>query len=147
MMQLRDYQTDAIAAIRRDWREGVDDTLFIMATGGGKTQVFLKLLMDELDANSGARALCLAHRKELIEQPLERIAQIDPTWLMKNTNLRPRVGVVMAERDDCDRQLTVATIQTLASGNRLKRLLANGPITHLVTDECHRAVEIGRAHV
>lgn len=140
MIQMREYQQDAIAAIKRDWSDGVDDTLFVMATGGGKTQVFLKLLMDELDTNPNARALCLAHRKELIEQPLDRIGQIDQAWLMKDTDLRPRVGIVMAERDDCDRQLTIATIQTLASETRLKRLLTNGPITHLVTDECHRAV-------
>jgi ATP-dependent helicase IRC3 len=139
-MNLRPYQIQAIAAIRQDWAAGTTDTLFVMATGGGKTVVFLKLLMDELDRNPEARALVLAHRQELIAQPVERLSTIDPAWLMRLSDLRPRVGIVMAERDDCDRQLTIATIQTLSSERRLQRLLAHGPITHLVTDECHRAV-------
>jgi superfamily II DNA or RNA helicase len=137
-MDLRTYQTDAIAAVRRDWQT-CTDVLGVAATGAGKTQVFLSLLMNELDAQPGARALILAHRKTLIDQPLERLRMIDPAWLGRHPHQRPRVGVVMAERDECDRQLTVATIQTLASDKRLQRLLAHGPVTHLVVDECHRA--------
>lgn len=136
--ELRTYQTDAIAAVRRDWQTNTD-VLGVAATGAGKTQVFLSLLMDELDAQPNARALILAHRKTLIDQPIERLRQINADWLRADPYLRPRVGVVMADSDECDRQLTVATIQTLASEKRLARLLAHGPITHLIVDECHRA--------
>lgn len=139
-MKLRPYQQSAVDAIRHDWTNGILDTLAVMATGAGKTNVFLSLLMDDLDADPAARGLCLAHRKTLIDQPLQRIGKIDPEWALRDAQLRPRVGVVMAERDDCDRQLTIGTIQTLGSTPRLERLLAHGPITHLVTDECHRAV-------
>ncbi len=137
-MHLRQYQTEAIAAVRRDWQIHTD-VLGVAATGAGKTQVFLSLLMEELDQRRDARALILAHRKTLIDQPIDRLRQIDRDWLGRDPQRRPRVGVVMADRDECDRQLTVATIQTLASEKRMQRLLASGPITHLIVDECHRA--------
>lgn len=137
-MKLRPYQTDAIAAISRDWQAGISDVLLVAATGAGKTVIFLRLLMDALDG-SAKRALILAHRQELIDQPLERIGQIDADWLMRDAVLRPRVGVVMGERDDCDRELVIATVQSLASPKRLGRLLAHGPIDILITDESHHA--------
>lgn len=137
-MQLRSYQQTAIDAVRADWQRGTLNTLLVAATGAGKTQMFLRLLMDELDGGEG-RALVVAHRQELIDQPLERIGQMDRTWLMSGALERPRVGVLMAERNDTDRQLTIATVQTLASQKRRAALLARGAITHLVIDECHHA--------
>lgn len=153
-MQLRDYQQAAIDAVRGDWFGGVRDALLVAATGAGKTQMFLRLLMDELD-RTGGRALVLAHRTELIDQPLERIRHMDAAWLMRGVLSAPRVGVVQAERADYDRQLTIATVQSLATRRqigededgtptyrypRMERLLAHGPITHLVIDECHHGV-------
>src|SRR6185503_12410646 len=137
-MHLRPYQTEAIAAIRNDWTTH-QDVLLVMATGGGKTQCFLQIAMDALDAEPAARCLVIAHRAELIEQPVERVRQMNSAWLMAGCLDRPRVGVVMASQNDCDRQLTIATVQTLSSEKRLARLLAYGPITHLIIDECHHA--------
>lgn len=137
-MQLREYQTRALDAIRADWNAAKHETLLVMATGGGKTNTFLRLLMDELDADPMARGLILAHRTELIEQPLERLRQIDAAWLMRGALERPRVGIVQADRRDIDRQLTIATVQSLRP-QRLAQLLAHGAITHLVIDECHHA--------
>lgn len=136
-MQLRPYQTDAIAAVRHDW-QSLTDVLLVAATGAGKTQMFLRLLMDEL-SDTSKRGLILAHRQELIDQPLERIRTMDAAWLASGCLDRPRVGVMMAERDDHDRQLTIATVQTLASEKRIGRLLAAGPVDYLVVDECHHA--------
>jgi superfamily II DNA or RNA helicase len=132
-IKLRDYQADAIAAVQRDWEAGYTDVLGVMATGGGKTAVFLALLVDELSRHSGGRALIIAHRKELIEQPIERLAQFWPEWAL-------RAGIVMGQRDECDRQITVATVQTLASRKRLARILAHGEIDYLIIDEAHHAV-------
>lgn len=138
-MKLRPYQLDAITAVRSAWASGTQDVLTVMATGAGKTQTFLSLLMQELDADPSARALVIAHRQELIEQPIERIGQMDRAWLMSDALDKPRVGMLMGKYNDCDRQLTVATVQTLASPRRLAALLRHGPITHLVIDECHHA--------
>jgi superfamily II DNA or RNA helicase len=142
-IRLRDYQQAAIAAVQRDWQAGYTDVLGVMATGGGKTAVFLALLVDELTRHHGARALIIAHRKELIEQPLHRLAQFWPEWAW-------RVGIVMGSRDECDRQIVVATIQTLANGRRLARVLAHGEIYYLIVDEAHHScassyVEVLRA--
>ncbi|NLD74293.1 MAG: DEAD/DEAH box helicase, partial [Chloroflexi bacterium] len=86
------------------------------------------------------RGLILAHRKELVEQPLERLGQYWPEWV-------ERAGIVMAERDECDRDLVVATVQTLMSRRRLRRLIAHGPIQWLITDECHHSIAEGYGRV
>lgn len=138
-MHLRDYQVDGIRAVNTDFDAGYTDVLGVAATGAGKTNMFLCAGMGWLDSDPAARLLIIAHRRELIDQPLERIRSIDPEWLMRGSMLRPRVGAVMAERNDYDRQLVVATVQTLASEKRLKQLLSAGPITHLIIDECHHA--------
>lgn len=136
-MGLRDYQQAAVAAVRREWDAGKHETLLVAATGAGKTQMFLSLLMDDLDRTPDARALVIAHRRELIEQPLDRIRLMDAGWLMRGPSIdRPRVGMITQGHSDVDRQLTVATVQSL-NQRRLQQLLAHGRITHLVTDEAH----------
>ncbi|OPZ02199.1 MAG: type I restriction enzyme EcoKI subunit R [Alphaproteobacteria bacterium ADurb.BinA305] len=129
MYQLRDYQTRAIADIRRDLTE-VDRTLAIMATGTGKTATFLAWLDECLAAGELGRALVVAHRRELIQQPIDRMADHFP-------QLSPLSGVVMADRNDVSARVIVATVQTLAAKGRMDAILAHGPITHVVIDECH----------
>jgi len=41
MLTLRYYQTQAVEAVLNQWQTGVKNTLLVMATGGGKTIVFL----------------------------------------------------------------------------------------------------------
>lgn len=135
-MSLRPYQQAAIAAVRNEWSSGNRETLLVAATGAGKTQMFLELVMSALDADPAARALVVAHRRELIEQPLDRIRQMDASWLMRGPIDRPRVGMITQGHCDVDRQLTVATIQSL-NARRLGQLLNGGRITHLVIDEAH----------
>lgn len=129
MYQLRDYQIRAIADIRRDLTE-VDRTLAIMATGTGKTATFLAWLDECLAAGELGRALVVAHRRELIHQPIDRMADHFPM-------LAPLSGVVMADRNDVSARVIVATVQTLAAKGRMDAILAHGPITHVVIDECH----------
>lgn len=137
-LRLRPYQTEAIEAITRDWNAGLTDVLLVAATGAGKTVIFLELLNRVLDEYGDPfwpepkRGLILAHRRELIDQPLERIAALWPEWLL-------RTGVVMAEQNECDRQLTVASVQTLIQPGRIERLLEHGAIDYVVVDECHHA--------
>lgn len=130
-MTLRDYQHEAIAAVMADWREA-DRTLAVLATGTGKTIVFLALLDELRKADQLVRALIVAHRRELIYQPLERARAFFP-------ELAADMGVVMAGEDEVAARHVVATVQTLASSKRLERLLAHGAFSHLVIDECHHA--------
>lgn len=137
-MQLRDYQTDAIAKTLAAWDAGHTDVLGVGATGMGKTVVFISLLIQVLQP--GQRAVILAHREELIFQPIERLRAVAGDWLMSGTLDRPRVGLLLGEQKDYDRQLTIATVQTLGRQAHLDRLLAHGPIDYLITDEAHHAV-------
>ncbi len=130
MFQLRPYQEQAITAVQEAWQR-YNDVLLVVATGGGKTAIFLSLLHQGLQR--GERALVLAHRQELVEQPRDRLLSYYPEWA-------GRIGVVMADQADCDRQITVATVQTLASEQRLQQLLQAGPIHYLIVDEAHHAV-------
>ena len=102
------------------------------------TNTFLSLLMAELDACPDARALVIAHRTELVDQPLDRLRSIDEAWLMGGALSMPRVGVIQAQRRDLDRQLTFATVQSLRPA-RIAELLKHGKITHLIVDESHHA--------
>jgi superfamily II DNA or RNA helicase len=138
-MQLRDYQTDAIAKTLTAWNDHTD-VLGVAATGAGKTVIFIKLLTDLMDRQPGARAVVLAHREELIHQPIERLRAVAGEWLMAGTLERPRVGLLLGEQKDYDRQLTVATVQTLARPKHLARLLDAGAVDYLITDEAHHAI-------
>lgn len=145
-MQLRDYQTDAIARTLAAWQEHTD-VLGVAATGAGKTVIFIALLTQILQSHQ--RAVVLAHREELIEQPIERLRAVAGDWMLDGALARPRVGRLLGDQKDYDRQLTVATVQTLAyrrkEGERwvyphLEKLLAAGPIDYLITDEAHHAI-------
>lgn len=145
-MQLRDYQTEAIAQTLASWQQHTD-VLGVAATGAGKTVIFIKLLTELL--TPGTRGLILAHREELIEQPIERLRAVAGDWLMDGSLNRPRVGRLLGGQKDYDRQLTVATVQTLSYRRKdgdqwitphLDKLLAAGPIDYLITDEAHHAI-------
>lgn len=137
MMQLRDYQTQAIHQTLAAWQQHTD-VLGVAATGAGKTVIFISLLTSLLQ--SGQRGVILAHREELIHQPIERLRAVASDWLMSGTLERPRVGLLLGDQKDYDRQLTVATVQTLGRTTHLDRLLSHGPIDYLVTDEAHHAI-------
>ena len=139
---LRDYQSNAVQRIYDQWRRGNHETLLVAATGAGKTQIYLTVVMDELDANPDARALVIAHRRELIDQPVERIALMNERWPLGGVVDRPRIGVITQGVCNPDRQLTIATVQSMTE-KRTQELLRHGRITHLITDEAHHAVANG----
>ncbi|MBX3050841.1 MAG: DEAD/DEAH box helicase [Caldilineaceae bacterium] len=132
MLTLRPYQRQTIDAVRGAWRDGCADVLAVLATGAGKTIVFLALMDEILNEQPQARFLLIAHRKELIEQPAERIAQFWP-------QRAAAVGIVMAGQNECDRQIVIGTIQTLQSAGRLEQVFAHGPIDYLIIDETHHS--------
>ena len=148
-MQLRDYQVQAIEAVEHAW-EHHSDVLGVAATGAGKTVIFIALAIRQTIHNPNARIVVLAHREELIAQPIERLRAVAGDWLMDGSLDRPRVGRLLGEQKDYDRQLTVATVQTLGYRRKntdgqwvyphLEKLLAAGPIDYLITDEAHHAI-------
>lgn len=121
-MELRSYQIECVNSIEQQLQT-VQRTLAVLATGTGKTIIYLSLV--DKWARAGKRVLILAHRRELIHQPFERATQYFP-------NLASRMGTVMATQDDSDAQVIIATIQTVAKGRLLEE-----KFDYVILDEAH----------
>lgn len=126
-MQLRPYQEGALAAIRGWWdagRQG-DPMLVCAPTGSGKTVIFAELCRRLLADYPGVSILVLAHRKELIEQTVDKLTTLWP---------QAPVGVYAASLGSRETaQITVASRDTVAS-----KIDDLGHITFLIIDEAHR---------
>jgi len=125
VLELRDYQEEAVRAVLRARDRGVMSQLLVLPTGSGKTVVFA-----ELARRLSARVLVLVHREELAWQARDKFGIVWP---------EAEVGIVKAELDELSRQVTVASVQTLARPQRLDRVARYG-YDLIVTDEAHHAV-------
>jgi superfamily II DNA or RNA helicase len=124
---LRDYQDEAVTAVAEAvHRDGRRRVMVVLPTGSGKTLVFGALAWGWL-ADGDGRVLVLAHRDELIQQAVEKLAYMLPRHL---------IGVVKAEQNQVDAPVVVASIQTLARPNRLAPI---GRFGLVVYDEAHHS--------
>lgn len=122
-VQLRPYQHEALAAIEAAEQRGIRRPLVALPTGTGKTILFSALI-----ASRPGRALVLAHRDELIRQAHEKITAVMPGI---------DVGIIKAERNEFDRPVVLASVQTLARANRLAQL--PNDFATIIIDEAHHA--------
>lgn len=130
----RDYQRGALDAIHEARGRGITRQLISLPTGAGKTIIAAHLVRE-----TGLPTVMLVHRNELVAQSVDKLAQINP-------NLS--IGVVKAERDELDREVIVASVQTLISAPRLRRLLDSLPAERLIiSDECHHDAAPSRRQV
>lgn len=131
--RLRDYQVETIEAVYDSWKREVRRPAVVLPTGAGKTVVFSHIVHDvqnnritDLQFNPGP-AIVLAHRKELIDQAVNKLRITDRSL---------RIGVCKATRDEIrGRDVIVASTQTLARG-RAARLRALNPSV-VIVDEAH----------
>ena len=141
MLALRPYQQRAIDDAREHVRAGRRRVLLVAPTGAGKTVVAVGLIASAL--GRGRRTLMVAHRRELVRQPYERL-------LAAGLRLED-VGVVLAGVGaggrDCDAStggwgaaqarpdapVQVAGIDTL-------RRRALPPADIVIIDEAHRTL-------
>src|SRR5438552_15723014 len=112
MLQLRDYQTEALARVKDAYKSGKRRVLVSLPTGTGKTVVFAHF---PSALRMKKRLLVLAHREELLFQAEDKFRAVDPVL---------RIGIERAE--DCvagDAQVVIASVPTLAraDGVRLSR--------------------------
>lgn len=124
-IELREYQREALAAVRRDWRQGYKKCLVSMPTGTGKTWLFVFSIWGA--RQNGLRSLVLENTDELIEQSVEKLRKV---------GVEP--GVIKAGRNEYMRDVVVASVQTLSKSSRLYNL----PPNHfglIITDEAHYA--------
>ncbi len=106
MLQLRDYQRQAIDAINAHLRDRDDNPCVVLPTGAGKSLVMAKLLHEWFSACPHMRVMVLAHRKELVEQNAAELTSIDSTL---------SVGVFAAslKKRETRKQITFAAIQSV----------------------------------
>jgi superfamily II DNA or RNA helicase len=132
LIELRDYQTEAIHAFNNAREEGeANRFLLTAATGAGKTIMSAFIMRDEVRQRKG-RCLFLCHRDELLRQTVDKLALVDDTL---------RVGLIQADRDDWghDYDVIVASVQTISGKKRLPRY-PRDLFSLIVVDETHRAV-------
>lgn len=131
---LRPYQLAARDECYRAWRESPESPhqpMVVIATGGGKTITGLSMVADCIEA--GKRVLWLAHREELLNQPLAAFRGI---W----GEHADKAGIVQAGRDDSDKAFVIASIDTLRNDARLKSVLEHGMPRLVVCDEAHHTM-------
>lgn len=129
ILKLRDYQSDAIMAVRKAWASGVRRPAVVLPTGAGKTVVFAHLAAQMRER--GIRSMILAHRDELIEQAAAKMRAVAPDL---------RVGIVKGPRREIrGRDVVVASVQSLAREAR-RQEMARAGLRLVVVDEAHHAV-------
>lgn len=122
-MILRPYQTRALDLLRERIRGGENRLVCIAPTGAGKTVIASEMIRSAV--SQGNRVLFIAHRKELIDQTVDKLSKFGVA-----------ASVIMgrdSRRDDY-LPVQVATIQTLS--RRLDRL---PPAALVIYDEVHHA--------
>lgn len=121
-VELRPYQSEAIAAYRAALGNGLRRGVIALPTGTGKTVLGLSL-----GKQLAKRVLWLAHRDELIYQPVKTLRAIAPEIIP---------GVVKANKNEYRRDFVFASVQTAQNTKRLRNLQG---FDLVVADECHHA--------
>jgi superfamily II DNA or RNA helicase len=127
LLRLREYQSEAIEAIETDWAAGVRRPAVVLPTGAGKTVIFAHLSARWRAANR-SRVMVLVHRDELINQAVDKLHAIAPHLT---------IGVIKGPRHEVNRDVIVASVQSLRNDTRRHRVHEIGLI---IVDECHHAV-------
>ena len=131
---LRDYQQQAKEEIFSRWNL-VDNILYQMPTGTGKTRLFTSIIRDinvwGLRHNISFRILIIAHRSELIEQSSHS--------LLKYRIDHGVLAGTMKDMRDLTKPIQVASIQTITHpANRV--LIDDMDFDFIIIDEAHHAV-------
>lgn len=124
-MNLRPYQSRAIADLRASYASGKRAPCLVLPTGGGKTVIASAVIRGAIER--GRRVLFLAHRAELISQSVSKLEASGVTDLR-----------IIQAASDLGRQqapVAVASIPTLTKwGDRMPKA------DLVVFDECHHTV-------
>lgn len=131
---LRDYQQLAKREIFSKWNL-VDNILYQMPTGTGKTRLFTSIIRDinvwGLRHNINYRILIIAHRSELIEQSSHSLDK----YHIKHGIL----AGTMKDKRDLTRAIQVASIQTITHPSN-RYLIEELQFDFIIIDEAHHAV-------
>jgi len=112
------------------WKSG----LIVAATGVGKGDAIPGLAVSH--ALKGGRCMIVVDRKELVNDVAKRAREVAIHHGLTDATGRPRVGVVMANRNETKNPIVVASIQSVSQPDRLAQV---GKVSLLITDEAHGA--------
>jgi DNA repair protein RadD len=125
MLELRQYQRDAIDALYAYWAEGGGNGLIVLPTGAGKALVIAKIIEELLADYPDMRILNITHSKTLVSQNFKEFIGLSP--------FAP-AGIYSAGlgRRDAHAQVLFCGIQSV--WNKVDEL---GPIDLILVDEAH----------
>ena len=106
MVELRPYQSSALAALEAHWHSGGGAALVDMATATGKSIVLAETMRRAIAANPQLRILLAVHVRELVEQDVASLLLVwpDAPYGICSDGL---------DRRDHDQQIIFGTVQTL----------------------------------
>src|SRR5437879_4287236 len=126
---LRDYQREALRAVRDAYIAGKRRVIVSLPTGTGKTVVFAHF---PRVLNMKKRLLVLAHREELLLQARDKFRSIEPELKAEIEQAGTHAAA--------DAKVVIASVPTLArNAARLSRLQPD-QFSIVVVDEAHHAV-------
>jgi ATP-dependent helicase IRC3 len=130
-IKLREYQEECIQAVLSYLDAGHKRLGISLATGSGKTVIFTHLIDRVPATGNAAQTLILAHRRELVEQAARHCTRAYPD---KHVDIEMGSSQASGAAD-----ITVASIQSITSGDRLQKFDASRYKLVLV-DEAHHIV-------
>jgi superfamily II DNA or RNA helicase len=130
-VQLREYQEECIQAIISYLDAGHRRLGVSLATGAGKTVIFTHLIDRVPAVGDASQTLILAHRRELVEQAARHCTLTYPD---RHVDIEMGANHASGTSD-----ITVASIQSITSGNRLQKFDPSRYKLVLV-DEAHHIV-------
>jgi superfamily II DNA or RNA helicase len=129
-LTLRPYQEDCVRAVAMSFQTH-QKVGVIVPTGGGKTEMFIRIAQLYLKHNPGKSVLVLSHLGILTQQTLERFEKRAPDL---------KVGVFQADkRPPLSSKVIIGTMQTSRDKSKtvmLKALMAY-PVGLIIVDEAH----------
>lgn len=128
MFVLRPYQSDAVDATIKHFRQSNEPAVIVLPTGAGKS-----LVIAELAKLARKKILVLTHVKELVEQNHKKFIQYSDKLGVKS-------GVYSAglKLKQTDGQVTFASVQSV-----VRNLPAfAGEYSLVIIDECHRVSQL-----
>lgn len=126
-LSARGYQQQVIDGALGLWRGGLRRIAAVLATGAGKTVIFA--LIAKRIRQAGRPVLVIAHRKELIDQAIGKLHDVDP---------EARVGRLQGTVKQYQAEIVVGSIQTASTPATLA-LLKTRRWGLIVIDETHHA--------
>ena len=128
-MEIRPYQKKAIASVVRAFNNGAVSGVVAMATGTGKTVVTHEVVMERFPPETDRTLIIGGVNIDVCNQMEAAFLQMSPQLAGRygeNGYSAPGVGMVMAERNDTNARVVVASVMTLLTDNKAEFVVDPG---------------------